>query len=485
MSAPTPDDVPLAHGAPAPDDAPARDHTSGRDETSAAEDQTLPTEMTGREVDRQVLRLAVPALGALVAEPVLLIIDSAMVGHLGTSPLAGLAIAQAVLTTLVGVCVFLAYATTAATARLVGAGQQAKGIRAGIDGMWLATGLGVLLAAGLLLGGPTLVGALGGTGEVAAEAVTYLRASAVGLPGMLVVLAATGTLRGLLDTRTPLYVAAAGAAANAALNAVLIYGLDLGIMGSGLGTAVAQLGMGAVLAAVVVRGARRLDVPLTPTGLGVLSSARAGLPLFVRTLSLRAAILATVAVATSLGPSRLAAHQVTNSIWSLAAFALDAIAIAAQALVGQSLGRGDAGAVRRLVGRCLRWGIVGGLVIGLVVAAASPLLVRIFTTDPEVRTAAIWCLVVAGVFMSLAGLVYVLDGLLMGAGDGTFLAWAGLINLVVYLPAAWAVVELAPAGTWGLVWLWIAFAGVFMGTRGVVTYIRSRGTRWMVLGAGT
>ena len=436
-----------------------------------------------RSVDRQILALAVPALGALVAEPLLLIVDSAMVGHLGTDSLAGLAIAQAVLMTIVGVCVFLAYATTAATARLVGAGERGRGIRAGIDGIWLAIGLGVILAVGLLLGGPALAGALGASGEVASEAITYLRASAFGLPGMLVVLAATGTLRGLLDTRTPLYVAAGGAATNAVLNAVLIYGLDLGIMGSGLGTSLAQLGMGAVLALVVVRGAREADVPLTPSGLGVLASARAGLPLFVRTLSLRAAILATVAVATALGPARLAAHQVTNSIWSLAAFALDAIAIAAQALVGQALGRGDASAVRRLVARCLRWGILGGLAIGLVIAAASPLLVRIFTTDPGVRTAAIWCLVVAGAFMALAGLVYVLDGLLMGAGDGTFLAWAGLLNLVVYLPAAWAVVTFAPAGNWGLVWLWIAFAGVFMGARGVVTYVRSRGTRWMVLGA--
>jgi Na+-driven multidrug efflux pump len=127
--------------------------------------------------------------------------------------------------------------------------------------------------------------------------------------------------------------------------------------------------------------------------------------------------------------------------------------------------------------------VLGGLAIGLGIAVASPLLVRIFTTDPGVRSAAIWCLVVAGAFMALAGLVYVLDGLLMGAGDGTFLAWAGLVNLVVYLPAAWAVSRFAPTGTWGLVWLWIAFAGVFMGTRGVVTYIRSRGTAWMVLGA--
>ncbi|MGC5627791.1 MATE family efflux transporter [Georgenia sp. Z1344] len=441
-------------------------------------------EMTPREVDRQILRLALPALGALIAEPLLLIIDSAMVGHLGTASLAGLAIAQAVLTTIVGVCVFLAYATTAATARLVGAGQRGRGIRAGIDGMWLAVGLGVVLAVVLLLAGPWLVGALGGSGEVASEAVAYLRASAFGLPGMLVVLAATGTLRGLLDTRTPLYVAAGGAVANAVLNAILIYGAGLGIVGSGLGTAIAQLGMGAALAAVVVRGARRHDVPLAPSGLGVLASARAGLPLFVRTLSLRAAILVTVAVATALGPARLAAYQVTSSIWSLCAFALDAVAIAAQALVGQGLGRGDAGAVRRLVGRCLRWGILAGIVIGIVVAASSPLLVRIFSADPDVRSAAVWCLVVVGALMGLAGLVYILDGILMGAGDGPFLAVSGIVTLVVYLPAAWAVAAFGPGGTWGLVWLWVAFAGVFMGARAVTTYLRSRGTRWMVLGEG-
>lgn len=434
-------------------------------------------------VDRQILGLAVPALGALVAEPLFVLVDSAIVGRLGTTELAGLSLASTLLVTVVGLCVFLAYATTAVVARRLGAGDRAGAMQVGVDGLWLGGGLGVVLAGAALALAPWAVGALGATGEVAEQAVTYLRASAPGLPGMLLVLAATGALRGLQDTRTPLVVAGVGAAVNAALNVVLVYGAGLGIAGSGLGTAITQVGMGAALVVVVVRGARRAGASLRPAPGGILAGVRTGTPLLLRTLSLRVAILLTVWVATALGPVALAGHQVVNAVWGFVAFALDALAIAAQALVGHALGAADVPLVRSLLRRTLQWGVGAGVVLGLLTGSLGWWLSAAFTSDPEVRHAVTVSLVVAAALMPMAGWVFVLDGVLIGAGDGRFLAAAGLVTLAAYVPVALAVRAWAPDGWAGLAWLWAAFAGVFMLARAVTTGLRARGGAWMVTGA--
>ncbi|GIG28692.1 MATE family efflux transporter [Cellulomonas marina] len=429
------------------------------------------------------MALAVPALGALVAEPLFVLVDTAVVGSLGTAPLAGLALASTVLVTVVGLCVVLAYATTAAVARRSGAGDAAGAMRLGVDGLWLALGLGVVLAAVLVPAAPWLVAALGARGDVATAAVAYLRWSAPGLPGMLVVLAATGALRGLRDTRTPLVVAASGAALNAVLCVALALGLDRGVAGSGAATAVTQLLMGAALGLVVLRGARRAGTALLPGRAGVLGHARAGVPLLVRTLTLRAAVLLAAAVATALGPVALAGHGVVAAVWGLTAFALDALAIAAQALVGHALGAADPDRARAVLTRCLRWGVGAGVVLGLVVGGLAPVLARLFSADDEVRAAATLGLLVVAVSLPVAGWVFVLDGVLIGAGDGRYLAVAGVVTLVVYAPAAVAVLRLAPHGAAGLAWSWAAFAGLFMLARAVTTGVRARGTGWYRLGA--
>ena len=452
-------------------------------------------------LDRRILSLAVPALGALVAEPLFVLIDSAMVGHLGATSLAGLSLASSVLTTVVGLFVFLAYATTATTARLFGAGDRRGGLRAGVDGLWLAALLGAGAALALGAAAPGVVGALGADGAVARAAVAYLRASAPGLPGMLAVFAATGTLRGLLDTRTPFVIATAGAALNVCLNALLLYGVRMGIAGSGLGTALTQSAMAVALAAPVLRSARDAGVGLAPSRTGLRASLGSGAPLLVRTVSLRAAILTTVWAATALGAVPLAAHQVVGSLWNFAAFALDALAVAAQALVGTALGQADAAGARAPSGdsapappggagavsveavlrRTLGWGAATGAVIGVVLAAASPWLPWLFTSEAAVASAARPALLVAASAMPLAGAVFLFDGILMGAGDGRYLAGAGLVTLVPYAPLAVAVAHglpaaVSPAG--GLAWLWAAFAWVFMGARGLTTGLRVRGTAW-------
>ncbi|WP_159717166.1 MATE family efflux transporter [Actinomyces marmotae] len=478
---------------PARDDGPL--DSSDRDRGRPAGSLSPASPASRRRLDRSILGLALPALGALVAEPLLVLVDSAMVGHLGATSLAGLSLASTVLTTLVGLFVFLAYATTATTARLFGAGDRAGGLRAGIDGLWLALLLGAGTAILLGAGGPWLVEALGARGTVADAATAYLRASAPGLPGMLAVLASTGTLRGLLDTRTPFIVATTGAALNAGLNAVLLYGVGMGIAGSGLGTALAQTAMALALARPIVRAARAAGVPLRPHRAGLGTSLGAGLPLLVRTVSLRAAILLTVWAATALGEAPLAAHQVVNSLWAFAAFALDALAVAAQALIGTALGQADAAdsageasappgagdapplAAGAVVRRTVAWGALTGAILGAAMAAASPWLPRLFTSDAGVVGLATPVLLVTASAMPLAGVVYLLDGVLMGAGEGRYLARAGALTLLAYAPLAVAVGHLGAVsrlGDHGLALLWLAFAWVFMGARAATTAPRAR-----------
>ena len=469
----------------------------------AVPDTSSPTS-TG--LNRQVLSLAVPALGALIAEPLFVLADSAMVGHLGAVSLAGLSLASTILTTTVGLFVFLAYATTATTARLFGAGRRTEGLRAGVDGMWLALLLGVGAGAFLGLTAPWLTAAMGADGAVAQAAVAYLRASCPGLPGMFVVLAATGVLRGLLDTRTPFVVATGGAVFNIVVNAILLYGVGMGITGSGAGTAVAQTAMALALAGPITRTARAAGVGLLPHREGLRASLGSGTPLLVRSLSLRVAILVTVWAATTLGEVSLAAHQVVNALWTFAAFALDALAVAAQALIGTALGQaqradtdsaapdaetlseeaGTATATTRsideLLRRMLAWGAGTGMLIGTVMAVGAAWLPHAFTSDADVITAATPTLLVAASAQPLAGVVFLLDGVLMGAGDGRYLAQAGLVTLVPYVPLALliggGVLPGADGATSGLVLLWLAFAWVFMAARGTTTYLRARGTAW-------
>ncbi|MEU9149273.1 MATE family efflux transporter [Streptomyces sp. NPDC048417] len=435
-------------------------------------------EATRRRHDREIVALAVPAFGALVAEPLFVMADSAIVGHLGTAQLAGLGVASALLTTAVSVFVFLAYATTAAVARRVGAGDLQAAIRQGMDGIWLALLLGAGVIAVVLPLAPGIVDLFGASATAAPYATTYLRISSLGIPAMLVVLAATGVLRGLQDTRTPLYVAVAGFVANAGLNVGLVYGAGLGIAGSAWGTVIAQCGMAAVYLTVVVRGARRHGASLRPDIAGIRASAQAGVPLLVRTLSLRAVLMIATAVAARLGDADIAAHQIVLSLWSLLAFALDAIAIAGQAIIGRYLGAGDTAGAREACRRMVQWGIATGIVLGLLVMAARPLFLPLFTSDPTVNDTALPALLIVALSQPISGVVFVLDGVLMGAGDGPYLAGAMVVTLAVFTPVA----LLVPAFGGGLTALWGAMT-LMMATRMLTLWLRTRSGHWIVTGA--
>ncbi|MET9801917.1 MATE family efflux transporter [Streptomyces sp. NPDC006368] len=431
-----------------------------------------------RRHDREIISLAVPAFGALVAEPLFLMVDSAIVGHLGTPQLAGLGIAAALLGTAVSVFVFLAYATTAAVARRVGAGDLPAAIRQGMDGIWLALILGLAVVALTLPTAPWLIDVFGASDTAAPYATTYLRISSLGIPAMLIVLAATGVLRGLQDTKTPLYVAIGGFAANGALNAALVYGAGLGVAGSAWGTVIAQCGMATVYLIVVVRGARLHGASLRPDAAGIKACAQAGVPLLVRTLSLRAILMIATAVAARLGDTDVAAHQIILSVWSLMAFALDAIAIAGQAIIGRYLGAGDTDGARQVCRRMVQWGIIAGLGLGALIVLARPLFIPLFTADRSVQDTLLPALLVVALSQPIAGVVFVLDGVLMGAGDGPYLAGAMVVTLAVFTPVA----LLVPSLGGGLTAVWWAMT-LMMTVRMLTLWLRTRSGRWLVTGA--
>ena len=442
--------------------------------------------MPDASLAKRILALAIPSLGALIAGPLFLLTDTAMVGHLGASALASLGLASTVLTTVIGLLIFLAYATTPIVARRLGAGNRPGALSAGIDGLWLALGLGVILGALGYALTPLVVGWFGAEGDVSLGAVSYLSISWWGLPGMLLVIAATGLMRGLQDTRTPLWIALAGFSANAALNAVLIYGLGLGLIGSALGTVFAQWAMAAVFLAIVIREARAHQVSLAPGLIGIRAAARSGSWLFVRTLSLRVALIATVVVATGLGTRELAAWHIVFTIFSLLALALDALAIAAQALVGHDLGSGDVQTVRQTTSTLMAWGFMGGGMLATLTGLLSPVLPFVMTSDGPLREVLVVVLILLALTLPLSGFVFVLDGVLIGAGDGKYLALTGVLNVVMFAPFLWLASitqwEVSGVNLGGLLMLEAAFGVSYIGARALTLGLRARGERWMVTG---
>ncbi len=428
--------------------------------------------------DREILRLAVPTFAALVAEPLFLLTDSAIIGHLGTEQLAGLGVAATVLTVSVSLCIFLAYGTTAAVARRLGAGDHAGAIRQGVDGLWLALLIGlVVLGIGTVLA-DDVIGLFDTTSAVADYASTYLRISLFGVPAMLIVLAATGVLRGLQDTRTPLFVSVGACVVNVVLNLTFVYGLGLGIAGSALGTVLTQLTAAAVLGSVIARAAGREHTSLRPDWPGVVANSRAGVPLVVRTLTLQIVLGLAAAVAARIGTISVAAYQIAFGVWTLLAYALDAIAIAGQAIVGRYLGAADVPGTRAASRRMVEWGVAAGVLTGLATVLASPPYLPLFSPDRELQAAVASVIPLVALFQPVAGVVFVLDGVLIGAGDARYLALAGIGTMLAFLPAAAVVLR------WdlGLTGLWWAI-GVFMLARLFFLGVRALGPRWIVTGA--
>jgi putative MATE family efflux protein len=429
--------------------------------------------------DREIWRLALPAFGALAAEPLYVLADTAIVGQLGTRPLAGLAVAGIVLTAAYSLFNFLAYSTTSAVARQVGAGDLRRAAELGVDGMWLALAIGAVLLVVGVVWAPAIVDAMGASARVHPYAVTYLRISALGAPAYLVGLAATGYLRGMQDTRTTLVVAVAANVVNLVLEIVLVFGLDSGIAGSAWGTVIAQVGAGIAYVVIVGRAVRATGASVWPRRAGVRLVAVIGGPLIVRTASLLAALLVATNLAARISDDAVAAHQIAFQVNLFLALSLDALAIAGQAMVGRYLGASDAHQARVASRRMIEWGVAAGVGFALVLVAVRPALVPLFTDDAGVRDLALQVLWVVALVQPLSAVVFVLDGILIGAGDQRYLARAMLAStLFAFVPA----VALVTALGGGLLWLWAAIA-LWIAARGVTVAWRFAGTAWQVTGA--
>jgi putative MATE family efflux protein len=423
--------------------------------------------------DREILRLALPALGALAAEPLYVLVDTAIVGHLGTTPLAALAIAATVLSSAFTVFNFLTYGTTARVARLHGAGEDAEAAAVGSQALWLAVAIGLVLGVLIVAFAEPLVTLMGGRGAVAAGATTYLRISALGAPCFMIASAGQGFLRGMGDLRTPLVVLVVAHSTNVVLELLFVYGFGWGLAGSAWGTVIAQLGMGAAFVAVQWRaGLERPDVarmrPLI----------RVGGEIAVRTTALLGSFLVASAVLARVGEASLAAHQIAFQLFIFLALVLDALAISAQVIVGRALGAGDARGARAAAVRVIGWSIAAGSVFGIALAATAGVLPGLFSTDALVRERAgeIWWIFVA--LMPANGAVFALDGILIGAGDTRFLMWAMLGASAVYVPIA----LLALHEGWGIVGVWWGLAALIT-VRLVTVGGRFAGGRWALIGA--
>ncbi|UDY37110.1 MATE family efflux transporter [Dermatobacter hominis] len=434
--------------------------------------------MNGRELDRSIWRLAGPAFLTLTAEPLYLLVDTAVVGRIGGDALASLAVASTILLTSTGVLIFLTFGTAATVARLRGAGHAEQAAEQSVQGMWLGLACGLAAAALLAVLGVPLTSWLSPDASVAEGARTYLYISLLGVPAVCVTMAGTGALRGHVDARTPLVVTVVANLVNLAIEIPLVLGLGWGLAGSAAGTVLVQWGAAATYLFVVVRRYGAGLERRRPDRAALGHHLRIGRDLFVRTVALRAAFLAMTAQAGRRGAEALSAYQVALQWWVFLTFLLDGLEAAAQSLVGMALGAGDEVLARRTASRVLAWSAACGLVLGLATVVARNGIAGLFTDDPAVVALVTTSLVWVGVAQPLNGLASSLDGVLVGAGDQRFLA-AAMVGSLSVLVLAGATLSWAGTGLWGV---WLALI-VFMASRVVFLGARFRTSAWHRTGA--
>jgi len=423
--------------------------------------------------DRRIFALAVPALGALAAEPLYVLVDTAIVGHLGTTQLAALAIAATVLSTAFTVFNFLTYGTTAHVARLHGARREHDAALVGSQALWLGLAIGFAILLLLIPLAPLAAAAMGGEGEVRSQATLYLRIAALGAPFFMIASAGQGYLRGIADLRTPLVILLVAHAVNVVLEILFVYGFDWGLAGSAWGTVIAQAGMGLAFVEVQRRAGWQ-----RPRWSQIRPLMRIGGHIAVRTGALLGSFLIASAVLARISPAALAAHQIAFQLFVFLALVLDALAIAAQVMVGGMLGGDDADGAREASLRIIGWSVVIGSAFGLVLLALGDVIPRAFTDDDAVVAQAqeIWW--IFALMMPANAAVFALDGILIGAGDTRFLMWGMLAAAAVYIPVA----LLALHENWGIEGVWLGLAGL-IGVRLITCGARFAGSRWALTGA--
>ena len=410
-----------------------------------------------KPVDRRIISLALPALGSLAVEPVYVLVDTAIVGRLGTEQLAGLAIAATVLSFVFAGANFLTYGTTERVARRLGAGQTADASNVGVQAMWLSVMFGLPAAPLLFIGARPLTGLFGASEQVLEHAVTYLSISAVGVPFFLVTLAAQGVLRGASNYTTPLWVLLGANIANLLIELVFVFVFDLGVAGSAWSTVIAQIGA-ALVFLWILRPRLRAASIRRPDRAGIAPLMSAGRHLLLRVGSMLAVFGGSTAIAARVDEPTLAAHQVVMSLFIFLALTLDALAVPAQTIVAEELGRDDTPTAAHIARRSVRLSVITGGVLCLVVAALAPILPNLFSEDSAVIGRATGGMLWLAVMLIPGAIAFAHDGILIGAGDYRFLGRAAFGYLIVVIPIA-VITLLTPrfgiAGIWGglLVWM--------------------------------
>jgi putative MATE family efflux protein len=424
--------------------------------------------------DREIFRLALPALGALAAEPLYVLADTAIVGHLGRPQIAALGLAGTVLAGAFTIFNFLTYGTTAVVARASGAGRDREAARLAAQALWASLGIGLAVIVGCEVVAAPLLRGLGGHGRSGHLALVYFRIAAIGLPAALVALAGQGYLRGVSNLRRPLEIVVVANVANLVLELLFVYGLGWGIAGSAAGTAVAQAGMGA---AFVVELLRPHAPSRRPSLREMKPLFRVGRQIFVRTAALYVSFLLAASVLARMGDAQIGAHQIAYQLFLLLALLLDAVAIAGQVIVGRMLGAGDAPGAHAAAARMIAWSVAIGLVFGIVLAPLSHALPRAFTDEPHVlhQAALLWPFLAA--MQPIGGAVFALDGILIGAGDTRFLMWSMVAASAVYVVLA----ALALSFDWGVIGVWAAL-DVLIAARLALLGPRFARRRWAVVG---
>jgi putative MATE family efflux protein len=427
--------------------------------------------------DRRIAALAIPALGALAAEPLYVLVDTGIVGHLGVSPLAGLALAGGVLSAVVSLCNFLEYGSTPKVGRLFAVGDRSEAAHLGRQATILGFALGLMLAVVAIAAAPLFIAGLGGHGRVGHLAVLYTRIASLGLPSALIAVAAQGYFRGVARLRLPFAIVLGGNLLNALLELWFVDRLHWGIAGSAWGTVIAQTAMAGVFVAVLDRDRRReRAAPRRPVVDRVVlrSLTRTGAEIFVRTGSLYTAFLLAGAILARVGAASLAAHQIAFQLWNFLALALDSLAIAAQVMVSHQLALGDRARARALATRTIGWSLVVGIAFAILFLALRDVLPEVFSSDPRVlgRARAVWP--IFALMQPLNALVFALDGILIGAGDTRYLMWAMVpASAIGFAPLAVASLVFG----WGIVGVWCAIVGLVV-VRLVLNGRRFLGEAW-------
>ena len=421
--------------------------------------------------DRTIAALGVPALGALAADPLYSLVDTAFVGRLGVPQLGGLAVGVAAFTASFWIFSFLAYGVTPRVARALGAGQADEASRVAVQALQLAVLLGgAVTLVGVLFTGP-IVRVFGGAGDVSSFAEAYLRIRVLAAVPVLIAQVGQGYLRGAQDTRTPTYIVVSGALLNIAFGYVFIFVLGWGIQGAAWATVVCQTG--AAIGFIWVLRRRMTEVEWRPDAAGMRSLLGVGGDLAVRTGSLLAGLTLATSLAARIGTTSVAAWQIAMQIFLLLSLTMDTLAIAAQALVATHLGARRPERARAVSVRLISLGMYLGAAFTAVLLASAFPLARVFTDSSAVAVLGGQLLIWMALLQPLGALAFTLDGILIGASDTRFLAVAMAAVTGVFV-AVMLGLHAAGAGIWGVA----AGMTVWMALRGATTLLRFRGSRW-------